>query len=571
MKKVYLYGCLCLLLSFCGIAQNQNNNWTFGKNAGLTFNAALPNGFQFFTGSQMNAPKGCATISDRTTGQLQFYTDGRTVWNKNHVVMDNGNDLIGCPAAAQPAIIVPKPGTTKEYYIFTISGINLYQTGVPEKKGLAYSVVDMTLNGGLGGVTAVKNVSLFTNTDTEMLTSTLTNDGTGYWVVTQKDANFQAYKVTSMGINTTPVLSVALTSATGVSATRGLKISPNGQKLAARYLYNWGPEPGLTVYDFNNSTGTVSTSRHLTDYAWQYTEDVPANGVEFSPDGRYLYAGIRIACLCMGYSYIDQISVYDLNDPAPNLYWMSTIPLGTYALANLQLGKDDKIYCQIANATGSLSNNVMVISNPNMTGGNSYSTSNYTTPNPTKVGQGFPQLISLTTAPICEANLTISTPVTSSQDFQVSNTITATSAVSNNLTVNYKGLQVLLKPGFLASGNTTGKFRAFVAPCGGGVERPGDDFEEYAEATDVFEARETIATKSIKVSPNPNNGLFYVAFEKPSEGTVEISDMTGFTVFRSAFRDQDELQIDIQRMAKGIYIVKITADRQVHLEKIIKN
>lgn len=567
MKKGYLYGFLCLL-SFYGIAQNQNNNWTFGKNAGLTFNASLPNGFQFFTGSQMDAPKGCASISDRSTGLLQFYTDGRTVWNKNHTVMANGNDLIGCPAAAQPAIIVPKPGTTKEYYIFTISGINLYQTGVPEKKGLAYSVVDMTQNGGLGAVTAVKNVSLFTNTDTEMLTSTLTADGTGYWVVTQKDWDFHAYKVTSSGITTTPVVSTAAKSAVGISAMRGLKISPNGQKLAARYQYTYdypNPQtPSLTVYNFNNTTGAVSSPLALQDYS-DYDYNTPVNGVEFSANSRYLYAGLREACLCMGYSYYDHIHVFDLS--TTNTYHMSEVYLPRYALANLQLGKDNKIYGQLVNSTGTANDKMIVIADPNNADTN-YNT--YTLTSPTKVGQGFPQLISLTTAPICEANLTISTPVTASQDFQVSNTITATSAISNNLMVNYMATRVLLKPGFLASGVTTGKFRAYVAPCGGGIfERASDEAETYAEA-DAFEAREAAAAQSVKVSPNPSNGLFYVGFAKPSEGTVEITDMSGFTVYRSAFKDQNELQVDIQRMAKGIYILKTIADGQLHLEKIIK-
>ena len=69
---------LCFYLSV--FSQKQANIWYFGKNAGLDFNSgtAIP-----LTDGAMNTWEGCASIAD-PNGNLLFYTDGITVWNKNH-------------------------------------------------------------------------------------------------------------------------------------------------------------------------------------------------------------------------------------------------------------------------------------------------------------------------------------------------------------------------------------------------------------------------------------------------------------------------------------------------------
>src|SRR5205823_914385 len=131
-------------------AQKQNNNWCFGYKAGITFNSGTP---VFFNGVMMNQNEGCASASD-VNGNLLFYTDGLTVWNRNHVTMSNGTGLGGDVSSTQSAIIIKQPGNANMYYIFT--------TVAWGYSGLKYTQVDISLNGGLGGVTAVKNVSLYT-------------------------------------------------------------------------------------------------------------------------------------------------------------------------------------------------------------------------------------------------------------------------------------------------------------------------------------------------------------------------------------------------------------------------
>ena len=85
MKKFILV-VLFLFVKVVIFAQGETNIWYFGNKAGLDFNSGSP---VALLDSQMNTREGCATISN-SAGQLLFYTDGITVWNKNHIEMPNG-------------------------------------------------------------------------------------------------------------------------------------------------------------------------------------------------------------------------------------------------------------------------------------------------------------------------------------------------------------------------------------------------------------------------------------------------------------------------------------------------
>src|ERR1039458_6071077 len=89
-------------------------HWYFGSKAGLDFSSgsliAVTNGQLVSDNS--------ASISD-TAGHLLFYTDGISVWNKNHQLMPNGTGLNG--DAYGKVVIVPKPLNDSIYYIFYTS------------------------------------------------------------------------------------------------------------------------------------------------------------------------------------------------------------------------------------------------------------------------------------------------------------------------------------------------------------------------------------------------------------------------------------------------------------------
>src|SRR5579863_3194839 len=106
MKKSLLLILFTLALLVSN-AQKEANEWYFGNLAAVSFNSGSP---VALTGSVMNTNEGCASIADKNTGALLFYTDGTTIYNKNNVSMTNGTGLTGNFSSTQSAVIVPMPG-----------------------------------------------------------------------------------------------------------------------------------------------------------------------------------------------------------------------------------------------------------------------------------------------------------------------------------------------------------------------------------------------------------------------------------------------------------------------------
>src|SRR5688572_19089790 len=96
-----------------------NNNWYFGGTAGLTFSSTAGRPVpSLLLNSVMRADEGSATISNEQ-GELLFYTNGKTVYNREHEIMANGDDLDGNLSACQSSLIIPVPGNDSIYYVFT--------------------------------------------------------------------------------------------------------------------------------------------------------------------------------------------------------------------------------------------------------------------------------------------------------------------------------------------------------------------------------------------------------------------------------------------------------------------
>ena len=101
MKK-YIY--IIVLFYQIVAAQNEGNIWYFGYGAGIDFNSGSP---VPISDGQLNTEEGCASISDEN-GDLLFYTDGTTVYNKSHSPMVNGTNLLADSSATQSSIILKK-------------------------------------------------------------------------------------------------------------------------------------------------------------------------------------------------------------------------------------------------------------------------------------------------------------------------------------------------------------------------------------------------------------------------------------------------------------------------------
>src|SRR3954464_776622 len=109
MKKVRS-AILGLMLMTSGIifSQGEANWWYFGYNAGMHFPFGPP---VAVTNGLANTSEGSASIAD-AAGNLLFYTDGITVWNKLHLTMANGTGLLGNSSSTQAGVIIQRPGST---------------------------------------------------------------------------------------------------------------------------------------------------------------------------------------------------------------------------------------------------------------------------------------------------------------------------------------------------------------------------------------------------------------------------------------------------------------------------
>jgi len=243
--KRYTY-ILFLIISTTVHAQPQRTyHWYFGGGAGIDFSSGQA---VADTNGQVNTWDGCATMSDEN-GNLLFYTDGSTVWNRNHQIMPNGTGLMGHWSSHQNSLIVPKPKDPRIYYIFTTDAWeNNFQNG------LRYSVVDMSLDNGLGAVTT-KNILLVAQTH-EQLAATYHANCKDIWVITHKrdEEKFYAYLVTENGVSTTPVITEIGNAAELPYGCSGFKISPNGEKIVSANYWDWynsSISDTLELYHFN--------------------------------------------------------------------------------------------------------------------------------------------------------------------------------------------------------------------------------------------------------------------------------------------------------------------------------
>ena len=274
MKRLILFS---LILS-CNIhlfAQGQYNNWHFGINNAISFNAGYP---AVVNNSQIISEEACATISD-STGNLLFYTNGDTIWCRDNSIMPDGTGLSGRPNIQQGVLIVPLPGTTNIYYVFTIG-----KSRSSNSRELSYSIINMTLNDSLGDVSS-KNTLLDSNV-TEKLTATKNGDDSDFWIVEKNlySNAFKAYSLTSTGLDTVPVVSAVGVPIQKDDYTGAIKISNNGCWLISTIRGIFG-DPGIVeLFHFDNIGGTVYDGVSTTSIQHPY-------GLEFSPNSSKFYIG----------------------------------------------------------------------------------------------------------------------------------------------------------------------------------------------------------------------------------------------------------------------------------------
>ncbi|PRX13628.1 gliding motility-associated-like protein [Nonlabens ulvanivorans] len=364
MKKkiVAIVVLLIIAVSQLSTAQLEASNWYFGFNAGITFDpvtgAVTP-----LANGQLDTFEGCASISD-SNGNLLFYTDGITVFDRNHLIMQNGQGLRGNPSSTQSAIIIPKPQDPDIYYIFTV---DTAATG-GQDSGLHWYEVDMTANLNQGAVvSSITNPNNLISTCSEKITAI--NHGVNDEILVTALAEFNGigtafdtfytFTVSPTGVDPVPVKSQVATTINNGGRRGNLKISPDGQ-----YMVSCNMGTGSFLYDYDQLTGIVSNERQL-----QFTgQNRSGYGVEFSPDSSLLYVTASNDTNSNDpAAHSSTLFQFDMTSPNPA---SSTVVIDTRAgyRGSLQLGIDKKIYRALSDTYNDGRSFLGVINNPNVAG-----------------------------------------------------------------------------------------------------------------------------------------------------------------------------------------------------------
>ena len=325
---------LFFLAQFSSYGQGENNVWAFGYRLKLDFNTV--GGPSFFSSSS-NTSEGCASVSD-AGGNLVFYCDGSTVYDRTNIAMPNGSGMMGHSSTTQGVAIAKVRGDDSLYFVFTLMPI--LSSGI-----LSYSIVNMKLNGGLGDVvSSQKNIPLGTGFSEKMVIAG--SCGKQWLIVHHRDsANFYAFELgIGAGISSPIISTFSIVSSVGGYNTSGeMKVSSDFKKIA---LTN-----GASVYDFNSNTGKVTNRVFLSlDSPYFY-------GIEFSPDGSKLY------CSRTGLIQYD-LSAGTISD----IIASKTLLFSASTVSGLRLGPDGMLYFKSMSPATGIANNFDRIRLPNLAG-----------------------------------------------------------------------------------------------------------------------------------------------------------------------------------------------------------
>jgi|GEM_PF-3587239 len=266
---------LCALSSGPLCAQRFDHYWYFGNGAGIDFSSGSP---MSIPGGKTATFEGVAVVSDPITHNRVFYTDGVSVWDSTHQLINIPGGLMGGRSSTQSSVIVPVPGFSRRYCIVTTAeGEGAKNRTV----GMRYTVLDFNEP----NIIVALNEPLLAPA-TEKVTAVRHCNGEDYWIIGhawQSNA-FHAYLLTSQGLNTTGVVSnVGPSTAPGGSAAGYLSASSDGRMLAMA-IYSQGDsiENYAGMFSFNNATGQVSAEIPLVRFMSPY-------GICFSPNNSKLY------------------------------------------------------------------------------------------------------------------------------------------------------------------------------------------------------------------------------------------------------------------------------------------
>jgi hypothetical protein len=572
----------------------ENNVWTFGYHAGLDFNSGTPipivsamnyNTIGVPTAATAGTVDACAAVCD-TGGHLLFYSAGDTIYNRNNEVMpggvdltpypNNGTDLSQAPCveesfdttydtvegvvnmtidtffnvqsteADQGTVILPVLNNPNQYYVFSLQRFCFAD---PEAGRLYYSIVDMTLNGGMGGVVPTQKGILLDSALAEKMTA-VPGDNCDMWLLVHGNQNDTciAFDITESGINPVPVKSAIGNMSGLLSYSLGyMKVSPNRRRIAIASIA--GPSTGLELYDFDPATGIVSDPITMSSISvWS---------LEFSPDNTKLYVNQQTPDT--GVNFYSYVSQYDVSLPTATAIANSRIDLDTAenngGPQGLTLGPDGKIYlgAQLYNEDTDV---LDIINAPNEAG---------------TACQFTPYAITLDANTYVGASMQ-NMYVKPIRDTVFTSSDTTLSAAGNLLVQIPSGyFNYLWSDGSTDSSNVLNDTGTYWVSYGNYCTYRTDTFV-VRPYTGIAKVNGTgAATLTAYPSPAHNTATVAISGLSKVDGTLQIIDMVGRTVLQQPCDNRKQI-LDVSDIAPGVYTILYTdklQQIQLHQQLVI--
>ncbi|MCC6724808.1 MAG: PKD domain-containing protein [Saprospiraceae bacterium] len=372
MKKRLVYFLFLLLCLLDCSAQNHDHVWLFGYGSGpistewggtvFDFNKNPP--LLSYKYNEMNFDQTGSSICD-SIGNLQLFTNGVSVYNKEYNMMQNGNYLSPGPywnghfqdgfRLPQGVMSIPHLDGSNRYFVlhadmqYPMNGLG-YHT-----KNFYYSIVDMDLEGGNGKVVEKNKLIMVDTLEPGKITAVKHGNGRDWWVVVRERASgiFHKALVTPSGIK---VVDSDTTAYSIPSDGLGQAVfSPDGSIYATMNGISIADGQFIDIFMFDRCSGELTELMQI-----HYNDQAFSAGIAISPNSRYLY----VSSFNNLYQY--DLQAADIEASKAVIHYDGFLTDDMYQLTTqffmAQLAPDGKIYICTVNGTQYLH----VIHQPNL-------------------------------------------------------------------------------------------------------------------------------------------------------------------------------------------------------------